>query len=78
MVQACKSYDLARDSGRRVSNAWVIYPRIGDNISKEMLIPNDIFGPQGLKIKDGSQEQSFEEEPATYQLVGEVMAHQGF
>ncbi len=78
MVQACKSNGPARDSGRRVSNTWVIYPGLGDNISKEMLIPDDISGSQDLEIKGGSQELPIEEEPAAYQLVGEVTAHQGF
>ena len=78
MVQACKSNDLARDSGRRVRNTWVIYPRIGDNPAKAGLIPDEISRPHGLEIKGGSQELPFEEEPAAYQLVGEVTAHQGF
>ena len=78
MVQACKSSDLARDSGRRVSNTWAIYPQDGDNISKEVLIPDDIIGWHHSIIKGSSQEPPFEEEPAAYQLVGEVMAHQGF
>ena len=77
MVQACKSNDLARESGRRVSNTWAIYPRDGDNISKEMLIPDNISEPHGLLIKGSSQELPLLEEPAAYQLVGEVMAHQG-
>ena len=77
MVQACKSNDLARDSGRRVSNTWTIYPRIGDNISKEALIPNEISWSHDREIKGGSQGLPFEEEPAAYQLVGEVTAHQG-
>ena len=77
MVQACKSNDLARDSGRRVSNTWAICPRGGDNISKEMLIPDEITGSHGLVIKGSSQELPLEEKPAAYQLVGEVMAHQG-
>ncbi len=78
MVQACKSNGPARDSGRRVSNTWVIYPGLGDNISKEMLIPDDISGSQDLEIKGGSQGLPIEEEPAAYQLVGEVTAHQGY
>ena len=77
MVQACKSNGPARDSGRRVSNTWVIYPQLGDNISKEMLIPDDISGSHDSEIKGGSQELPIEEEPAAYQLVGEVTAHQG-
>ena len=78
MVQACKSYDLARDSGRRVSNTCVTCPRDGDNTAKAVLIPDDITGWHHLVIKGGSQELPLEEEPATYQLVGEVTAHQGY
>jgi hypothetical protein len=78
VVQACKSNDLARDSGRRVSNTWAIYPQDGDNISKEVLIPDNIIEWHHLIIKGSSQELPLVEEPAAYQLVGEVMAHQGF
>ena len=79
MVKACKSNDLARDSGRRVSNTWAIYPRIGDNISKEMLIPDDTQSSHEGWVKGSFfKELPFEEEPAAYQLVGEVTAHQGF
>ena len=78
MVQACKSHDSARNSGRRVSNTWGIYPRIRDNISKDMLIPDNISGSHDLEIKGGSQGLPLVEDPASYQLVGEVTAHQGF
>ena len=78
MVQACKSNVPARESGRRVSNTWVTYPHDGDNISKEMLIPDDITGWHHSVIKGSSQELPQEEGPAAYQLVGEVMAHQGY
>ena len=61
-----------------MSNTWVIYPRDGDNISKEVLIPDNITGSHDLVIKGSSQELPIEEEPAAYQLVGEVTAHQGF
>ncbi len=37
----------------RVSNAWVIYLRIGDNIAKAVLIPNNIPETQVLVIKGG-------------------------
>ncbi len=40
-------------SGARVSNAWVIYLRIGDNIAKAVLIPNDITEATALVIKGG-------------------------
>ena len=66
------------NSGRRVSNTWVIYPRVGDNTAKAVLIPDNITGWHHLVIKGSSQELPIEEEPAAYQLVGEVMAHQGF
>ena len=78
MVQACKSNGPARDSGRRVSNTWVIYPRLGDNISKEVLIPDNITVRHRIIIKGGSQGLPIMEELAAYQLVGEVTAHQGF
>ncbi len=38
---------------RTVSNAWVIYLRIGDNIAKAMLIPNDISITPVFEIKGG-------------------------
>ena len=31
-------------SGGRVSNTWATCPRVGDNTSNEVLIPNDITG----------------------------------
>ena len=65
------------NSGRRVSNTWAIYPRIGDNTAKAVLIPDDIIGWHHPIIKGSSQELPFGEEPAAYQLVGEVTAHQG-
>ncbi len=40
-------------SGVRVSNAWVIYLRIGDNIAKAMLIPDNIPKPSVFEIKGG-------------------------
>ena len=78
MVQACKSNGPARDSGRRVSNTWVTYPRVGDNISKEVLIPDDITWSHDRVLKGGSKGLPLEEGPAAYQLVGEVTAHQGY
>ncbi len=35
-----------------MSNAWIIYPEDGDNISKGMLIP-DIVGAFIVPMKDG-------------------------
>ncbi len=44
---------LKLESGARVSNAWVIYLRIGDNVAKVTLIPNNIIRTLVLLIKDG-------------------------
>ena len=38
-------------SGERVSNALVTYPGEGDNSSKELLIPHEVFEVRGLKTK---------------------------
>ncbi len=37
-----------------MSNAWVIYLRVGNNTGKLVLIPHDIFGSH-LKIKAGDR-----------------------
>ena len=57
-------------------NTWVICREVWDNSLKGELIPDvnreasliQSWGPQGLTLYD---------EPAAYQLVGEVTAHQG-
>ncbi len=61
-----------------MSNAWVIYPQVGNNQPKGWLIPNVVFlrmerGPKAGILRD----LPLEEEPASHQLVGEVTAHQG-
>lgn len=33
-----------KDSGGRVSNAWVIYPSDWDNTGKLVLIPDTVYG----------------------------------
>ncbi len=54
MQVARERFSLLRQvSGARVSNAWVIYLRIGDNIAKAVLIPNNIPETQVLVIKGG-------------------------
>ncbi len=53
VLNTCKSNGVFGHSGARVSNAWVIYPRIGDNIAKVMLIPNEILKIHVFGIKDG-------------------------
>ena len=55
------------ESGERVSNAWVIYPKVGDNPPKGGLIPHNIFSSQEKKIKDGLYTMlSLQDEPASY------------
>ena len=53
VLNTCKSNGgLAIDlSGERVSNALVTCPEEGDNSSKGLLIPHDVFEVRGLKTK---------------------------
>ena len=61
-------------SGERVSNTWVICPKLWDKPGKLGLIPNmtdtrmGVGGKRYGVVLDGL---------TAYQLVGEVMAHQG-
>ena len=59
-------------SGKRVSNTLAIYPLLGDNLAKARLIPHDLG--RLIRLRKAS---AVGEEPMVYQLVGEVMAHQG-
>jgi hypothetical protein len=38
-----------------VSNAWVVYLRVGNNSGKLLLIPHDIAGSSDLAIKAGDR-----------------------
>ena len=38
-----------------MSNAWVIYLRVGNNSGKLLLIPHDIVGSMDLTIKAGDR-----------------------
>ena len=55
-------------------NTLVTYPEVGNNFSKEKLIPHVVARIRCLASKD----LSLREGPAAHQLVGEVMAHQGY
>ena len=60
-------------SGERVSNTWVTCPPLWDNSGKPGLILDTTYsgircGWKDLLVRDGL---------AAYQLVGEVVAHQG-
>ncbi len=66
------------DSGGRVSNAWATCRRVGDNSSKEVLIPNTVIRRMPDFPKVGIlRDLPLGEGPASHQLVGEVVAHQG-
>ncbi len=66
------------DSGGRVSNAWVIYPQVGNNQPKGWLMPDVVLLRMERRLKVGIlRDLPLGDEPASHQLVGEVMAHQG-
>ncbi len=66
------------DSGERVSNAWVTCPEVGDNLAKAGLIPDVVACRMARRLKVGIlRNLPLWEGPASYQLVGEVTAHQG-
>ncbi len=61
-----------------MSNAWVTYPQVGDNSWKRGLIPNVVVPYMWGGLKVGIlRDLPLGEGPASHQLVGEVMAHQG-
>ena len=62
-----------------MSNAWATYLKVADNPSKEELIRDVANSTQVHLVKDGDLfgGLSLLDGPASYQLVGEVMAHQG-
>ncbi len=57
-----------------MSNAWATCLEDRDNSSKGLLIPDVVKCQHGHLIKGGNP---FRDGPASYQLVGEVKAHQG-
>ena len=82
VVKACKSNGLIRvlalliDSGKRVSNTWVISPIHKNNFVKaEVILDGPNFSMNyWVKVYVSMPEW---DEPAAYQLVGKVMAYQG-
>jgi hypothetical protein len=75
--RARKGASAPEYSGERVSNTWVICPQGGNNLAKAELMPDTATGDVP-GVKEGFVEKLFfGEEPATYQLVGRVMAYQG-
>ncbi len=54
-----------------MSNTWVIYPMVGDNTLKRVLIPH-----KSASVGKGASVSPLDE-LASHQLVGKVMAYQG-
>jgi len=72
-MQVERELASARDSGARASNAFLTCPPVRDSSEKSVVIPhnpNRSHGPLGKGLLPGDRETS-------YQLVGEVTAHQG-
>ncbi len=79
MLNTCKSNGswqcIVKVSGRRVSNTWAIFLKVGHNPGKRELIPRKTTSPHGDEAK--ASQGALLEESTAYQLVGEVTAHQG-
>ena len=61
------------DSGKRVSNIWIICLEVGNSSSKDEIILDSLT----FFLKFVSKAPALQEESVSYQLVGEVIAHQG-
>ncbi len=61
-----------------MSNIWVICPEVWDSHPKGWVIP-DVLGDRMVSyVKVGIlRNLPLQDRPISYQLVGEVMAHQG-
>ncbi len=75
MAKACKSKVrvFISELGKRESNTLVTYPRFENNFEKSKIILDGLF----LIYIKKSKGPPIGEGPMAYQLVGEVMAHQG-
>ena len=78
-MQVERSLSQEGDSGKRVSNAWVIFLWVRNNLPKGGLIPDETTFSKRTWLKAGILKIDLSPlvKPASYQLVGEVMAHQG-
>jgi hypothetical protein len=78
-MQVERSLSQEGDSGKRVSNAWVIFLWVRNNLPKGGLIPDETTFSKRTRLKAGILKTDLSplDEPASYQLVGEVKAHQG-
>ena len=78
-MQVERKEEQSSFSGERVSNVWAIYLLPWNNGWKRSLIPNEVEMRHLNSINVGDPERGLAvgEELLWYQLVGEVMAHQG-
>jgi hypothetical protein len=61
------------DSGKRVSNIWIICLEVGNSSSKDEIILDSLT----FFLKFVSKAPALREESVSYQLVGKVKAYQG-
>ncbi len=73
MAKTCKSHGVAIHSGERVSNESLTYPGLWDSCPKGQVIPDNITLSHDEVLKG----PPVLERAISYQLVGEVTAHQG-
>ena len=73
MAKTCKSHGVAIPSGERVSNESLMYPGLWDSCPKGQVIPDETTERHLSVLKD----PSVWAQAISYQLVGEVTAHQG-
>ena len=67
------------DSGERVRNTWAICPQVRDSLGKPGLIPDVVVPRMRHCLKVGIlRDLPLRDEPAPHQLVGRVMAYQGY
>ena len=84
MDKTCKSNGICfvaiqdRSSGVRVRNTWAICREVGDSSPKGELIPHVVSeGFLAIPKSVVAIRLTLPDEPAAYQLVGGVTAHQG-
>jgi hypothetical protein len=73
VAKTCKSHGVAIHSGERVSNESLMCPGLWDSHPKGRVIPEEISFSQESDLKG----TPVWEQAISYQLVGEVTAHQG-
>ena len=73
MAKTCKSHGVAIHSGERESNESLMCPGLWDSFPKGKVIPDETTG-RHLPVLKGPPVW---EQAISYQLVGEVTAHQG-